>query len=260
MTACSPRSSKAISIRHGKRHPPQRRPISPIDSACDEDRSACQASQAPAPVAGLTRRAILCGHRRPGTPGPARGGSRGRLAGQPARGPHPARLRRRHPWVAAVASRTRHRRAGRGPRMDLWAAAQQDQGAESSTVRRRLSALSSFYRYCAAHDLDRIPTAGVSRPGSGPGLHRHGRPGPRPGARPARGRRRRPGPAGAADRGGDPAAAAQRAAGGRGLRRRRGRPGSRCRAPGAAGDAQRRPAGEGTAGPGDDGRTGRLPY
>ena len=50
-------------------------------------------------------------------------------------------------------------------RVDLWAAAQQDRGAESSTVRRRLSALSSFYRYCAAHDLvDRIPTAGVARP------------------------------------------------------------------------------------------------
>ena len=49
--------------------------------------------------------------------------------------------------------------------VDMWAAAQQDQGAESSTVRRRLSALSSFYRYCAAHDLvDRIPTAGVARP------------------------------------------------------------------------------------------------
>ena len=49
--------------------------------------------------------------------------------------------------------------------VDLWAAGQQDQGAESSTVRRRLSALSSFYRYCAAHDLvDRIPTAGVARP------------------------------------------------------------------------------------------------
>jgi site-specific recombinase XerD len=42
---------------------------------------------------------------------------------------------------------------------------QQDYGAESSTVRRRLSALSSFYRYCGAHDLvDRIPTAGVARP------------------------------------------------------------------------------------------------
>ena len=32
-------------------------------------------------------------------------------------------------------------------------------------MRRRLSALSSFYRYCAAHDLvARIPTAGVARP------------------------------------------------------------------------------------------------
>ena len=49
--------------------------------------------------------------------------------------------------------------------VDLWAAGQQDRGAESSPVRRRLSALSSFYRYCAAHDLvDRIPTAGVTRP------------------------------------------------------------------------------------------------
>jgi len=32
-------------------------------------------------------------------------------------------------------------------------------------MRRRLSALSSFYRYCAAHDVvDRVPTAGVLRP------------------------------------------------------------------------------------------------
>ena len=49
--------------------------------------------------------------------------------------------------------------------VDLWAAGQQDQGAEAASVRRRLSALSSFYRYCAAHNLvDRIPTAGVARP------------------------------------------------------------------------------------------------
>lgn len=34
-----------------------------------------------------------------------------------------------------------------------------------SSVRRRLSALSSFYRYCAAHDLiGRVPTDGVARP------------------------------------------------------------------------------------------------
>jgi site-specific recombinase XerD len=49
--------------------------------------------------------------------------------------------------------------------VDVWVAGQQDRGAEPSTVRRRLSALPGFYRYCAAHDLvDRIPTAGVARP------------------------------------------------------------------------------------------------
>ena len=49
--------------------------------------------------------------------------------------------------------------------VDMWAAGQQDQGAEAASVRRRLSALSSFHRYCAAHNLvDRILTAGVARP------------------------------------------------------------------------------------------------
>jgi hypothetical protein len=48
--------------------------------------------------------------------------------------------------------------------VDLWVAGQQDQGAEPSSV-RRLSALSSFYRYCAAHDLaGRVPIVGVARP------------------------------------------------------------------------------------------------
>ncbi len=48
---------------------------------------------------------------------------------------------------------------------DLWVAGQLERGAEAASVRRRLSALSSFYRYCAAHDLvGRIPTAGVARP------------------------------------------------------------------------------------------------
>jgi len=37
--------------------------------------------------------------------------------------------------------------------VDLWVSAQQEAGAEASSVRRRLSALSSFYRYCAAHDF-----------------------------------------------------------------------------------------------------------
>ena len=36
-------------------------------------------------------------------------------------------------------------------------------------MRRRLSALSSFYRYCAAHDLiGRVPTQGVARPAVDP--------------------------------------------------------------------------------------------
>ena len=49
--------------------------------------------------------------------------------------------------------------------VDVWVAGQQDHGAEASTVRHRLSALSSFYRYCAAHDLaGQIPTVGVARP------------------------------------------------------------------------------------------------
>jgi hypothetical protein len=39
--------------------------------------------------------------------------------------------------------------------VDLWAATQLDAGAAASSVRRRLSALSSFYRYCAAHEFAR---------------------------------------------------------------------------------------------------------
>jgi hypothetical protein len=43
--------------------------------------------------------------------------------------------------------------------VDLWAATQLDGGAAASSVRRRLSVPSSFYRYCAAHDLiGRVPT------------------------------------------------------------------------------------------------------
>ena len=49
--------------------------------------------------------------------------------------------------------------------VDLWVAGQQERGAQAASVRRRLSALSSFYRYCAAHSLTgRIPTEGVARP------------------------------------------------------------------------------------------------
>jgi site-specific recombinase XerD len=50
--------------------------------------------------------------------------------------------------------------------VELWVAQQSDAGVESSSVRRRLSALSSFYRYAASHDLlaGRVPTDGVARP------------------------------------------------------------------------------------------------
>ena len=68
-------------------------------------------------------------------------------------------------WLGWLAERGTDVLDAGGVHVDLWAAGQQDQGAEAASVRRRLSALSSFCRYCAAHDLvDRIPTAGVARP------------------------------------------------------------------------------------------------
>jgi site-specific recombinase XerD len=50
--------------------------------------------------------------------------------------------------------------------VDLWVAGQTGTGAEGSSVRRRLSAVSSFYRYAAGHGLlpGPIPTDGVTRP------------------------------------------------------------------------------------------------
>ena len=50
--------------------------------------------------------------------------------------------------------------------VDMWAGGPARPGRGGlASVRRRLSALSSFYRYCAAHNLvNRIPTAGVARP------------------------------------------------------------------------------------------------
>ena len=68
-------------------------------------------------------------------------------------------------WLAWLAGRGIDVLTAGRVHVDLWVAGQQDQCAEAASVRRRLSALSSFYRYCAAHDLmDRIPTAGVARP------------------------------------------------------------------------------------------------
>jgi site-specific recombinase XerD len=53
--------------------------------------------------------------------------------------------------------------------VDAWVRGQQDAGAAATSVRRRLSALSSFYGHCAAHDLvPGVPTAGVARPAVDP--------------------------------------------------------------------------------------------
>ena len=72
-------------------------------------------------------------------------------------------------WLSWLAARdTDVLEAGR-VHVDLWAATWLDAGAAASSVRRRPSALSSFYRYCAAHDLiGRVPTAGVARPAVDP--------------------------------------------------------------------------------------------
>jgi integrase/recombinase XerD len=68
-------------------------------------------------------------------------------------------------WLGWLAGRETGALAAGRVHVDLWAATQLDDGAAASSVRRRLSALSSFYRYCAAHDLiGRVPTQGVARP------------------------------------------------------------------------------------------------
>jgi integrase/recombinase XerD len=67
-------------------------------------------------------------------------------------------------WLGWLAGRGTGALAAGRVHVDLWAATQLDGGAAASSVRRRLSALSSFYRYCAAHDLiARVPTDGVAR-------------------------------------------------------------------------------------------------
>ncbi len=68
-------------------------------------------------------------------------------------------------WLGWLAGRETGALAAGRVHVDLWAATQLDAGAAASSVRRRLSALSSFYRYCVAHDLiGRVPTEGVARP------------------------------------------------------------------------------------------------
>jgi integrase/recombinase XerD len=68
-------------------------------------------------------------------------------------------------WLGWLTERETSVLAAGRVHVDLWAATQLDAGAAESSVRRRLSALSSFYRYCAAHDMiGRVPTEGVARP------------------------------------------------------------------------------------------------
>ncbi len=72
-------------------------------------------------------------------------------------------------WLGWLADRDAGALEAGRVHVDLWAATQLDVGAAASSVRRRLSALSSFYRYCATHDLaGRIPTQGVARPAVDP--------------------------------------------------------------------------------------------
>jgi site-specific recombinase XerD len=72
-------------------------------------------------------------------------------------------------WLGWLADRDTDVLAAGRVHVDLWAATWLDNGAAASSVRRRLSALSSFYRYCAAHDLTgRVPTQGVARPAVDP--------------------------------------------------------------------------------------------
>jgi integrase/recombinase XerD len=72
-------------------------------------------------------------------------------------------------WLGWLATRGTGALAAGRVHVDLWAATQLDAGAAESSVRRRLSALASFYRYCAAHDLiGRVPTEGVARPAVDP--------------------------------------------------------------------------------------------
>ena len=72
-------------------------------------------------------------------------------------------------WLGWLTGRETGALAAGRVHVDLWAATQLDDGAAASSVRRRLSALSSFYRYCAAHDLvGRVATQGVARPAVDP--------------------------------------------------------------------------------------------
>lgn len=68
-------------------------------------------------------------------------------------------------WQAWLADRGLELFGAGRVHVDLWVRAQQHAGAGDASVRRRLSGIGSFYRYCLSHDLaDSDPTAGVARP------------------------------------------------------------------------------------------------
>lgn len=68
-------------------------------------------------------------------------------------------------WLTWLTDRGVDVLAARRAHVDLWVTQLQASGAAASTITRRLSALSGFYRHAAAHDLiTHSPTAGVTRP------------------------------------------------------------------------------------------------
>jgi len=68
-------------------------------------------------------------------------------------------------WRSWLAERGLEVLAARRVQLDPWVRAQQAAGAGDASIRRRLSGVGSFYRYCLIHGLVATdPTAGVARP------------------------------------------------------------------------------------------------
>ena len=74
-----------------------------------------------------------------------------------------------HAWLGWCEERGVDVLAAGRVHVDLWVGGLVEAGAEASTTRRRLSGLSSLYRYLAQHDLvGGNPTVGVERPSVDP--------------------------------------------------------------------------------------------
>ena len=68
-------------------------------------------------------------------------------------------------WRAWLAERGLELLGAGRVHVNVWVRAQQLGGAGDASVRRRLSGVGSFYRYCVSHGLAATdPTAGVARP------------------------------------------------------------------------------------------------